>query len=118
MTAAARTDIRERLGATPVINLTGTLTTLGGINARPEAIAAAAEIMACGVDIVELQAAASRLIAAVTGAEAGFVSACSSAGICMATTGMAVTPVPLSKHAEWSRKNLRIILVLPMPVSP
>lgn len=87
MTAAARTDIRERLGATPVINLTGTLTTLGGINARPEAIAAAAEIMACGVDIIELQAAASRIIAAVAGAEAGFVSACSSAGICMAIAG-------------------------------
>jgi D-glucosaminate-6-phosphate ammonia-lyase len=80
-------DIRERLGVTPVINLTGTLTTLGGINARPEAIAAAAEILACGVDIVELQAAASRIIADVTGAEAGLVSACSSAGICMAIAG-------------------------------
>lgn len=81
------TDIRERLGASPVINLTGTLTSLGGINVRPEAIAAAAEIMACGVDMVELQAAASRIIAKVTGAEAGFVSACSSAGICMAVAG-------------------------------
>lgn len=93
MTAAAHQsgepamDIRIRLGAGEVINLTGTLTTLGGINARPEAIAAAAEIMACGVDMVELQAAASRIIAKVTGAEAGFVSACSSAGICMAIAG-------------------------------
>ena len=38
----------------PVINLTGTLTTLGGISARPEAIDAAAAIMGKGVDIVEL----------------------------------------------------------------
>jgi D-glucosaminate-6-phosphate ammonia-lyase len=80
-------DIRVRLGAQPVINLTGTLTTLGGISARPEAIEAAAAIMARGVDIVELQACASRVIARITGAEAGFVSACSSAGICMAIGG-------------------------------
>ncbi|WP_291651569.1 PLP-dependent transferase [Bosea sp. (in: a-proteobacteria)] len=93
MTAMARApeqqggDIRERLGVEPVINLTGTLTTLGGINARPEAIVAAAEILGFGVDMVELQAAASRAIAAATGAEAGFVSACSAAGICMAIAG-------------------------------
>lgn len=80
-------DIRVRLGVTPVINLTGTLTTLGGISARPEAIAAAAAIMGKGVDIVELQACASRVISQITGAEAGFVSACSSAGICMAVAG-------------------------------
>jgi L-seryl-tRNA(Ser) seleniumtransferase len=93
MTATARApekqagDIRERLGVEPVINLTGTLTTLGGINARPEAIEAAAEILGFGVDMVELQAAASRAIAKATGAEAGFVSACSAAGICMAIAG-------------------------------
>src|SRR3954471_4752503 len=80
-------DIRVRLGVNPVINLTGTLTTLGGISARPEAIAAAGEMMGRGVDIVELQACASRVIADITGAEAGFVSACSSAGICMAIAG-------------------------------
>jgi L-seryl-tRNA(Ser) seleniumtransferase len=80
-------DIRVRLGADPVINLTGTLTTLGGISARPEAIAAAAEIMARGVDIVELQACASRVIAEITGAEAGFIAACSAAGLCMAMAG-------------------------------
>ncbi|HTV67146.1 MAG TPA: hypothetical protein VMF90_01295 [Rhizobiaceae bacterium] len=93
MTATARKsgeqamDIRQRLGAKPVINLTGTLTTMGGINARPEAIAAAAEIMGYGVDILDLQAAASRVIAEATGAEAGFVSACSAAGICMGIAG-------------------------------
>ena len=84
---SANVEIRAGLGATAVINLTGTLTTLGGISARPEAIDAAAAIMGKGVDIVELQACASRAIADVTGAEAGFVSACSSAGICMAVAG-------------------------------
>jgi L-seryl-tRNA(Ser) seleniumtransferase len=82
-----RADIRRRLGIRPVINLTGTLTTMGGISARAEAIEAAASIMAHGVDIVELQACASHIIASVTGAEAGFVAACSSAGLCMAVAG-------------------------------
>lgn len=86
-TAEADVDIRVRLGAEPVINLTGTLTTLGGISARPEAIEAAAAILGKGVDIAELQACASRFIAQATGAEAGFVSACSAAGICMAIAG-------------------------------
>jgi D-glucosaminate-6-phosphate ammonia-lyase len=80
-------DIRVRLGVDAVINLTGTLTTLGGISARPEAIEAAAAIMAHGVDIVELQACASQVIAQITGSEAGFISACSSAGICTAIAG-------------------------------
>jgi D-glucosaminate-6-phosphate ammonia-lyase len=80
-------DIQVHLGAEPVINLTGTLTTLGGISARPEAIEAAAAIMAHGVDIVQLQTRASQVIAEVTSTEAGFVSACTSAGICMAVAG-------------------------------
>lgn len=80
-------DIRVRLGVSPLINLTGTLTTLGGISARSEAIEAAAAMMGHGVDMLELQAAASRVIAGATGAEAGFISACSSAGICMAVAG-------------------------------
>jgi len=85
--AAENADIRVRLGAEPLINLTGTLTVYGGASARPEAIAAAAEIMGKGVDIAELQASASRAIAGITGAEAGFVSACSAAGICMSVAG-------------------------------
>lgn len=80
-------DVRRRLGVRPLINLTGTLTTHGGISACPEAIEAAANIMSRGVDMLELQAAASRIIARATGAEAGFVAACSSAGICMGVAG-------------------------------
>lgn len=84
---SAAADIRLRFGADPVINLTGTLTTLGGISARPEAVAAAAAMMSVGVDIVQLQACASAVIAEVTGAEAGFISACTAAGLCMAIAG-------------------------------
>ena len=81
-------DIRRALGVRPVINLTGTLTTMGGISAGAEASAAAAEMLRHGVDIVELQARASQIISEVTGAEAGFIAACSSAGLCMAVAAM------------------------------
>ncbi len=80
-------DLGGWLGLRPLVNLTGTLTTHGGISACPEAVEAAAVMMRRGVDIVELQARASRIIAEATGAEAGFVAACSSAGICMAVAG-------------------------------
>ena len=83
----ASSDIRLRLGVRPVINLTGTLTSLGGIRVIPEAAQAAVEMMDYGVDMVELQAQASRIIARVTGAEAGFVAGCTSAGICMTIAG-------------------------------
>jgi L-seryl-tRNA(Ser) seleniumtransferase len=43
--------------------------------------------MAHGVDIAALQARASQVVAQVTGTEAGFISACSAAGICMAIAG-------------------------------
>jgi L-seryl-tRNA(Ser) seleniumtransferase len=46
-----------------------------------EVIAAIAAILPHSIDMAELQAAASRVIARVTGAEAGFVTGCSSAGI-------------------------------------
>jgi len=55
----ASSDIRLRLGVRPVINLTGTLTSLGGIRVIPEAARAAVEMMDYGVDMVELQARAS-----------------------------------------------------------
>ncbi|MEO1019132.1 MAG: hypothetical protein AAFY56_15775, partial [Pseudomonadota bacterium] len=80
-------DIREHFGVRPMINLTGTLTVNGGISARPEAIEAAAAMLRHGVDMAEFQARASQIIAAATGAEAGFVSACSAAGICMGIAG-------------------------------
>jgi len=39
------TDILARLGLRPVINASGTMTVIGASSARPEAIAAAAEIL-------------------------------------------------------------------------
>jgi L-seryl-tRNA(Ser) seleniumtransferase len=79
--------ILERYGLTRVINVSGTMTSIGASRVVPEAIKAGAEIQSCFVRIDELQAKASAIIARMTGAEAGFVTACSAAGLCLSISG-------------------------------
>lgn len=76
-----REEIFAQYNLTPVINVSGTMTALGASLATPKAIAAGAAMQNCFVRIDELQARSSKVIAAATGAEAGFVTACSAAGI-------------------------------------
>jgi len=80
----ARSDIRRRLGLRPIINVSGTMTGLGASIAVPEAVRAAAEILPEFVEINDLHRKASPVIARLTGGEAGFVTACASAGITLA----------------------------------
>lgn len=76
-----RSAIRERLGLRPVINVSGTMTALGASIVVPDAVRAVAEILPEFVEIPDLHRQASRVIARLTGAEAGFVTASASAGI-------------------------------------
>ncbi len=89
------TDIRERLGLRPIINVSGTMTGLGASIAVPEAVAAVAAILPQFVEIADLQRRASAAIARATGAEAGFISASAAAGITMAVAG-AITGTDLA----------------------
>lgn len=77
----------RRYGLAPVINVSGTMTTLGASRVVPEAIEAAAAIQPAFIRIDELQGAAGRIIARLTGAEAGFVAACSAAGMSLGVAG-------------------------------
>ncbi|CAN7162538.1 aminotransferase class V-fold PLP-dependent enzyme [Mesorhizobium sp. LjNodule214] len=79
--------IRDRLGLRPIINVSGTMTTLGASIIVPEAIAAMAEIASQWVEMDDLQRAASTVIARLTGGEAGFITACCASGITMAIAG-------------------------------
>ncbi|MBY5359497.1 aminotransferase class V-fold PLP-dependent enzyme [Rhizobium leguminosarum] len=81
------TDIRPSLGLRPVINVSGTMTSLGASIVVPEAIAAMASILPHFVEINDLQRKASAVIARLTGGEAGFVTASCSAGISLAVAG-------------------------------
>jgi D-glucosaminate-6-phosphate ammonia-lyase len=80
-------DIREGLGLRRVINVSGTMTSLGASIAVPEAIEAAARILPQFVEIDDLQRLASRTIAKVCRTEAGFVTASCSAGLSLAVAG-------------------------------
>ncbi|MBX5156047.1 aminotransferase class V-fold PLP-dependent enzyme [Rhizobium sp. NZLR8] len=80
-------DIRPSLGLRPVINVSGTMTSLGASIVVPEAIEAMASILPHFVEINDLQRKASAIIARLTGGEAGFVTASCSAGISLAAAG-------------------------------
>lgn len=80
-------DIRTKIGLRPVINVSGTMTSLGASIVVPEAIEAMAAILPQFVEINDLQRKASSIIARLTGGEAGFVTASCSAGISLAVAG-------------------------------
>jgi Selenocysteine synthase [seryl-tRNASer selenium transferase] len=74
-------------GYTRVVNVSGTMTSLGASLVHPEVAKATAEALGRFVRIHEIQAEASRAIAELTGAEAGFLTASASAGITLAIAG-------------------------------
>jgi D-glucosaminate-6-phosphate ammonia-lyase len=81
---ALKTDIYERIGVRPVINGLGATTAVGGSLMRPEVTAAMAEASKAFVVIDELNRKVGEKIAEVTGAEAGYVTAGSAAGMLLA----------------------------------
>ncbi|WP_320197965.1 aminotransferase class V-fold PLP-dependent enzyme [Agrobacterium sp. rho-13.3] len=85
-------DIRTKLGLRPVINVSGTMTSLGASIVVPEAVAAMAAILPQFVEINDLQRKASTIIARLTGGEAGFVTASCSSGISLAVAGTITGP--------------------------
>lgn len=77
--------IYEELGVRPVINAAGTLTRLGGAAMPSEVVQAMARAAEACVRIEELQARAGEIIAAATGAEAGYVTCGAAAGLLLGT---------------------------------
>jgi L-seryl-tRNA(Ser) seleniumtransferase len=76
--------VYDRFGVAPLINAKGTATRLSGGPLRPEVADAMVEASRHCVDMADLQAAASREIASVTGAEAGYVASGASACLLLA----------------------------------
>ncbi len=89
-------DIRQRLGLRPVINVSGTMTALGASIVVPQAIRAVSEILPQFVEIHDVQRKACAVIARLTGAEAGCITASASAGISIALAG-AMTGTDLAR---------------------
>ena len=74
----------EELGVRPVINAAGPLTRLGGNKLAPGVLEAMREASESNVHMGELQAAAGKILADVTGAEAGYVVSGAAAGLTLA----------------------------------
>jgi D-glucosaminate-6-phosphate ammonia-lyase len=77
--------VYERLGVRPIINVAGTATRLGGALVEQETVDAMAEAARQSVPLEQLQAAASNIIAKITGAEAGYVTSGASAALTLGT---------------------------------
>ncbi len=74
-------SVYARFGVPTVINACGTVTRLSGGRLHPDVTAAMQAAAGECVDMLALQAGASRVIARLTGAEAGIVTAGASAGL-------------------------------------
>lgn len=74
-------DPRPGLGLRPIINVSGTMTSLGASIVGAEVVSAISTILPHFVEIDDLQRLASRQIASSTGAQAGYVTASSAAAL-------------------------------------
>jgi L-seryl-tRNA(Ser) seleniumtransferase len=77
--------VYERLGVRTIINAKGTSTRVSGGIMSPEVADAMYEASQSCVDVLELQARASEIIAEITGAEGGLVTAGASAALLLGT---------------------------------
>lgn len=71
----------DELGLEPIVNAAGTSTRVGGPLMHPDAVAAMSEAARACLALDRLQGVASTIIAEVTGAEAGYVTAGAAAGL-------------------------------------
>ena len=81
-------SIYEQWGLEPIINASGAVTRLGGAPMPAEVVEAFVAAASACVPLDRLQAAASRLIAEVTGADAGLVTSGASAALMLGTASI------------------------------
>jgi L-seryl-tRNA(Ser) seleniumtransferase len=72
------TDVFAKYGLRRMVNCSGTETVKGASPVAPEVVEAITSLIPHAVEMVELQSVASQVIALATGAEAGFVTGCTS----------------------------------------
>jgi len=74
-------EVYRAMGVTPVISASGTTTAYGGSKLRPEVMEAMNKASTVMVEIDELNKVAGKVIAELTGAEAGFVASGAAGGL-------------------------------------
>ena len=81
-------NLYHSLGVEPILNACGTVTRLGGAPMPPEVLAAFQEASTASVSLDQLQAAASRKIAALTGTEAALVTTGAAGALTLGTAAI------------------------------
>lgn len=106
-------SIYEEFGVEPIINAVGWVTRLGGHIMDETVVSAMAQAARHSVDMTELQAAASKVICEITGAEAGLVTSGAAAGLLLATAAC-VTGADASKMARLpDTEGMRNTVIVP-----
>lgn len=107
-----RGEVYRRRGVHPIINAAGTVTKLGGSRTRPEAIEAMAEASHTLVDMADLNAQAGKIVAGVTGAEAGFVCNGSASGLILQAAAVLAgnDPAKMQRLPDTDRMKNEIII--------
>jgi L-seryl-tRNA(Ser) seleniumtransferase len=106
-------SVFERLGVPLIVNAKGPSTRVsGGIMAAEVAEAMREATQAC-VDMVALQSAASRTIAEVTGAQAGFVTAGAAAALLVGTAACltGLDPARMNRLPDTTGMRRRVVMV-------
>ncbi len=104
--------ILDELGVRPVLNAAGFLTRLGGSLMADEVLSAMREAAQNYVPMDALQAAASRIIADVTGAEAGIVTCGAAAGLLLGTAACMTGVDPQKMNQLPDTTGMRSLVVI------
>lgn len=97
-------DPRPAEGLRPVINVSGTMTSLGASIVAPEVVEAVSAFLPHFVELADLQRKAGEVIARLTGAEFGVVTASAAAGISQ-TVAAYITGGDLAKSEQLPRTD-------------
>ncbi len=112
-------SVYEKLGVKPVINAYGTLTYLGGSIMPPEVVQAIDEAAKSFVNMHELLEKSGRVVAEMTGAEAGLITAGASAALVLATAACITGRNPESIKAMPYAMSFHPEVIIPeMHVTP
>ena len=104
--------VYQRFGVRTIINASGPATRLSGSIMAPEVAEAMAEAGRSCVDIAELQAAASNVIARHTGAEAGYVTSGAAAGLLLGTAACVtgLDPTRMNRLPDTTGMKRRVVM--------
>ena len=105
-------NVYQTLGVPTIINAVGPATRLSGSIMAPQVAEAMVEASQHCVDIAQLQARASELIAEVTGAEAGYVTSGAAAGLLLATAACVtgLDPLKMNRLPDTSGMKSEVVI--------